>query len=170
MCGCAAFAAVPWAQKAQTEKFALAEPYYGCPVPVYSDRVLIRNDAFGKGVFGASRNGERTHQGLDLLVGVGNPILASKSGRVGFAGIGKGYGWYVELRHPDGRFSRYAHLGSITVSAGQWVSTGQRIGTAGKSGNADDPKIRPHVHFEIRENEKALDPLGGLMEPSLRVR
>jgi murein DD-endopeptidase MepM/ murein hydrolase activator NlpD len=137
---------------------------------VFGDRALIRNDAFGKGAFGSSRNGDRTHKGIDLLVKLGNPVTAAKSGRVSHAGLGKGYGWYVELRHPDGRVSRYAHLGQLSVSVGEWVVAGQRLGTAGKSGNADDPAIRPHVHFEIRKKDQALDPLGGLMEPSLIVR
>jgi len=147
------------------------EPYYHCPVPALSDRVLIRNDAFGKGRFGASRGskGQRSHKGVDLLVKVGNPISAAKSGRVSFAGTDKGYGWYVELQHPDGRKTRYAHLGRLAVSLGDWVGAGQGIGEAGKSGNAQDPRIRPHLHFEIREGERALDPLK-MMEPTLRVR
>ena len=137
---------------------------------VYSDRVLIRNDAFGKGRFGATRGsrGQRMHKGLDLLTPEGNPILAAKSGRVAYAGIDKGYGWFIELRHADGRLTRYAHLSRIFVSAGEWVAVGQKIGICGKSGNADDPRIRPHLHFEIREGEKPLDPQK-LFDPALTV-
>ena len=169
--GIASFATIPWVQKSQLESFWKAEPYYRCPVPILSDRVLIRNDAFGKGRFGASRGskGQRSHKGVDLLVKVGNPIKASKSGRVIVAGIGKGYGWYVELLHPDGRRTRYAHLNKVVVSSGQWVRAGDVLGEAGKSGNAGDPRMRPHLHFEIREGDQALDPLK-LMEPNLMVR
>ena len=100
---------------------------------------------------------------------VGHPVTASKSGRVSFAGIDKGYGWYAELRHPDGRLTRYAHLSGVAVSEGEWVNVGQKLGLAGKSGNADDPKILPHLHFEVRESGRAVDPLG-FFDPSLIVR
>ena len=172
VCGCAAFASIPYLQKVEFEKFQRTEPYFSCPVPLFSRVAMIRRDASGKGDFGASRGNrnERTHQGVDLLVKVGNPITASKSGRVSYAGIGKGYGWYAELVHPDGRLSRYAHLSTVEVSQGQWVASGSRIGTAGKSGNADDPRMLPHLHFEIRENGKPVNPLGGLMDPTLPVR
>lgn len=132
---------------------------------------MIRNDVFGKGRFGALRGsrGQRLHKGVDLLVRVGNPVTSSKTGRVSVAGLEKGYGWYVELRHPDGRLTRYAHLSKVLVSRGEWVLAGQKIGQAGKSGNAHAPKIHPHLHFEIREGEKALDPVR-LMDPAILVR
>lgn len=132
---------------------------------------MIRNDAHGKGYFGAPRGdrGQRSHKGVDLLSRVGNPILASKSGRVSFAGIDKGYGWYVILRHPDGFTTRYAHMSRLFVSPGDWVSLGQKLGLCGKSGNADDPRIQPHLHFEIRQGEMALDPLKKF-DPNLLVK
>ncbi len=170
LCGVLSFCSLPWIQRIQLETFLRAEPFYRCPVVVYSDRALIRNDSFGKGRFGASRGsrGQRSHQGVDLLSGVGNPIMAAKSGRVRFAGIDKGYGWYVELLHFDGRISRYAHLSRLFTSTGDWVLSGQKIGTCGKSGNADDPRIQPHLHFEIREKDKSSDPLKQL-DPGLKI-
>ena len=145
------------------------EPFFQCPVVVYSDRVMIRNDSIGKGRFGATRGsrGQRSHKGLDLLSAEGSPITASKCGRVLFAGIDKGYGWYIEILHPDGRTSRYAHLSRLLAAVGDWVSSGQRIGICGKSGNADEAKIQPHLHFEIRENDIAVDPLR-LLDPRIR--
>ncbi len=170
LCGVVSFSSLPWIQRVQSENLYRREPFYRCPVTVYSDRVLIRNDSYGKGRFGTSRGnrGQRSHKGVDLLSGVGNPIMAAKSGRVRFSGIDKGYGWYVELLHVDGRISRYAHLSRLFISTGDWVVSGQKIGTCGKSGNADDPRIQPHLHFEIRENNLPIDPLKQL-EPSLRV-
>ena len=169
LCGILSFASIPWIQRGQREKFLRGEPFYRCPVAVYSNRALIRNDSIGKGHFGASRGsrGQRLHKGLDLLSAEGNPIFASKSGRVRFAGIDKGYGWYAEIFHPDGRTSCYAHLSRLFVFSGDWVSAGQKIGICGKSGNADDPRIQPHLHFEIRERGQALDPLKQL-DPRLR--
>ena len=170
LCGAASFASLSWVQREQVSFFLRNEPYFFCPVTLYSDRAMIRNDAYGKGRFGASRGsrGQRSHKGVDLLSRVDNPILAAKSGRVAFAGIDKGYGWYVELRHPDGLATRYAHMSRLFVSAGQWVMHGQKIGLCGKSGNADDPKIQPHLHFEIRQGDTALDPLKKL-DPKLIV-
>jgi murein DD-endopeptidase MepM/ murein hydrolase activator NlpD len=170
LCGLASFASLSWIQKYQAQALWKAEPYFRSPIPLFSNRALLRNDAFGKGKFGASRgNGKRTHKGIDLLVGVGRGIIASKSGRVSAAAIDKGYGWYVEILHPDGRRSRYAHLGRIRVQQGQWVAAGEPIGECGKSGNARDPRIRPHLHFEIREGGEAVDPLK-FLDPSILVR
>jgi murein DD-endopeptidase MepM/ murein hydrolase activator NlpD len=173
--GLACFAAVPWLHPLLVQDLLWAEPYYRCPVPVFSGQAMLRNDSFGKGAFGASRGSSkkpRKHKGIDLLVAVGQPVTASKTGRVSYAGIGKGYGWYVEIRHPDGRLTRYAHLSEVSVAAGQWIAAGQKIGAAGKSGNADEPRMRPHLHFEIRDRagDVARDPLAGLMDPSIRVR
>ena len=168
LCGIASFASLPWIERRQIQSFLLDEPYYAPPVPMYANRILIRNDDFGKGRFGATRgkNGKRKHLGLDLLTAVSNPITASKSGRVSVAGIDRGYGWYVEIHHPDGKLSRYAHLTRILVSQGDWVAVGQKIGLCGKSGNADEPRILPHLHFEIREGNLPLDPLS-LFDPKL---
>jgi murein DD-endopeptidase MepM/ murein hydrolase activator NlpD len=81
----------------------------------------------------------------------------------------KGYGLWVEVCHPDGRLSRYAHLNKIFVAKGQWIGAGAVIGEAGKSGNANDPRIRPHLHYEIRQKGEAVDPLK-FFEPKLIVR
>ena len=140
------------------------------PILTSSDTALLRNDEYGKGYFGASRDGGRTHEGLDLILAVGDPVFASKSGRVTQVKDVKGYGKWVEIHHPDGLFSRYAHLSTQEVREGQWVSIHQVIGAAGKTGNAKSPKIMPHLHFEIRNNTKALDPSGGLLDPSITIR
>ena len=132
--------------------------------------MLLRNDEYGKGYFGASRNGGRTHEGLDLVLSVGDPVFASKSGRVTAVQEGKGYGKWVELRHPGGLVTRYAHLSSQEVREGQWVKAGQVIGAGGKTGNAKSPKIMPHLHFEIRDQAKPLDPSSGLLDPAISVR
>ncbi len=130
----------------------------------------IRSDAIGKGVFGASRSNNRTHKGIDLYSPLGQPVLASKSGRVAFAGIDKGYGNYVELRHPDGLLTRYAHLSTMTVRKGDWLSRGQILGTIGKTGNADDPQVIPHVHFEVRYKTHAINPSDKLLDPAINLK
>jgi len=118
----------------------------------------LRNDEGGKGHFAASRNGGRLHNGVDLLARVGDPVLATKSGRVIFSDSKDGYGLYVHLIHPDGHNTRYAHLSRIDVQKGQWVRKEQVIGLVGKTGNAQGRSILPHLHYEIRSGDTPVDP------------
>ena len=155
----------------ENQHFQKTEPFFNCPILSTSQTVRIRADSYGKGYFGASRNGGRVHEGIDLVYEVGNPIFASKSGRIIFAGnTGKGYGQYIEILHPRGLKSRYAHLSSINISEGDWVTQNQIIGKCGKTGNASHTKITPHLHFEIREvgSNKPLDPKQ-LFSPSIQL-
>jgi murein DD-endopeptidase MepM/ murein hydrolase activator NlpD len=140
--------------------FERTEPFYLNPTPVPGHPLRLRNDSLGKGHFGATRGADsrRRHAGIDIAAPLQTPILAPKSGRVAFAGSNKGYGEYVQILHPDGMETRYAHLAGIFVKPGQWVSRGETIGLVGKTGNAEARGIRPHLHFEIRKNDRALDP------------
>ncbi|WP_435865906.1 M23 family metallopeptidase [Streptomyces wedmorensis] len=67
-------------------------------------------------------------------------------GRVVAAGYGRSYGYEVVIRHPDGRYTQYAHLSRIDVTRGQGVSAGQRIARSGATGRVTGP----HLHFEVR--------------------
>jgi murein DD-endopeptidase MepM/ murein hydrolase activator NlpD len=153
----------------EIHQFEIKEPYYSNPIVSNSAALSIRSDAYGKGYFGASRNGRRLHAGIDLTAPIGSPVLASKSGRVYFAGDDKGYGHYIEIRHPDGLTTRYAHLSELQVSEGSWISQGQVIGLSGRSGNAIHPSIKPHLHFEIRYKGQPLNPGTGLLDPKLNI-
>ena len=146
------------------------EPYYSCPVQTYLDNITLRNDSFGKGAFGVSRSGGRTHAGIDLSVSVGSPVMAAKSGRVFIAGDDNGYGHYVEIYHPDGLITRYAHLSQIKIKEGEWVNQGQEIGLSGKTGNANQRNIIPHLHFEIRYKNQPLNPTTGLLDPKIHIQ
>ena len=145
------------------------QPYFSSPIHLLGSRIPLRNDAYGKGYFGASRNGGRKHKGIDILAPMGSQITAPKSGRVTLAVEEKGYGKWIEVLHADGLVSRYAHLSVIRVSSGDWVSKGQIIGLSGKSGNATNPHIKPHLHFEIRYRSQPLNPTLGLLEPGLSL-
>lgn len=172
LAGCAAFSSLAWIRDLEQKNYRVSEPYFRYPVVVFSRQALLRNDTFGKGAFGVSRgvNGKRSHQGVDLLSRAGNPIFASKSGRVAYAGDDPGYGLYVEIFHPDGTSTRYAHLAELGAHQGEWVTIGRPIGLSGKTGNAQNPRILPHLHFEIRKNGQAVDPLAGHLDPSILVR
>jgi murein DD-endopeptidase MepM/ murein hydrolase activator NlpD len=169
-CGFAALLALPLVYLQEHRFFARTEPYYSAPVVQTPPGTLrVRNDVIGKGDFGTSRSNNRTHRGVDLCAPMGSPVFAAKSGRVSFAGVDKGYGNYIELSHPDGLQTRYAHLSAIDVVRGEWVPRGTILGNAGKTGNASDPRVVCHLHFEIRRNQHAFNPLDHFLEPVLKT-
>jgi len=96
------------------------------------------------------------HSGLDLMAPEGTQILAARPGRVLYTGDGfRGYGNMVILDHGDGFVTVYAHAKKLLVHAEDQVAAGQVIALVGQTGNA----TAPHLHFEIREGDRALDPL-----------
>lgn len=126
---------------------------------VYEGRPLLRNDVYGKGHFGARRNGGRRHAGVDFLADVGSDVMTVRSGWVINAEFHRGLGKYVEIRHSKDLISIYGHLSEILVKKGQRVYQGQIIGKIGKTGNAKNKAILPHLHCEIRISNKPIDPM-----------
>jgi murein DD-endopeptidase MepM/ murein hydrolase activator NlpD len=98
---------------------------------------------------------QRQHRGLDIAAPRGTPIEAAAEGRVVFAGDQRGYGRTVIIEHADGRRTRYAHADELQVSAGDCVAAGQIIATVGSTGRATGP----HLHFEVIEEGRQIDPL-----------
>ncbi|WP_190126932.1 M23 family metallopeptidase, partial [Streptomyces inusitatus] len=86
------------------------------------------------------------HTGVDFAAPTGTAVRSVGPGTVVSAGWAGAYGNEVVIRHADGTHSQYAHLSSLSVSAGQSVSGGTRIGLSGSTGNSSGP----HLHFEIR--------------------
>jgi murein DD-endopeptidase MepM/ murein hydrolase activator NlpD len=164
------FLSLPTLYFSETASWAAKEPFYAAPVTPSGQTLFLRSDSFGKGFFSANRNGGRRHKGIDLKTPLGQPIFASKSGRVTVADFDKGgYGNYLEISHPDGLRTRYAHLAAMRVQKGQWVQMGQIVGLCGRTGNADDARIIPHLHFEIRYQNHALNPTDQLLDPVLKI-
>jgi len=98
----------------------------------------------------------RRHQGIDIISPPGTPIKAVSSGFVLYSGNGiSGYGNLVILRHSEEFVSVYAHNQVNLVEEGGWIEKGQFIGKVGQTGRATGP----HLHFEIRRDNKAVDPL-----------
>jgi murein DD-endopeptidase MepM/ murein hydrolase activator NlpD len=100
----------------------------------------------------------RMHEGVDLAAGSGTPIYASAPGVVIACGYTGGYGNLVVIDHGGGVATAYGHQSSIAVGCGQSVGQGQVIGYVGNTGNSTGP----HLHFEVRINGGAVDPLGYL--------
>jgi murein DD-endopeptidase MepM/ murein hydrolase activator NlpD len=97
----------------------------------------------------------RAHRGVDLAAPEGTPISAPAPGRVASVGRRLGYGLVIEMVHSGGVVTRYAHLHSAVVHAGDTVAMGQAIGTVGESGLA----TAPHLHFEVWVKGTAVDPV-----------
>lgn len=103
----------------------------------------------------------RLHAGVDISVGVGTPVGATKAGTVTFAGTAGGYGYAVYIEHDGGVVSRYGHLSKIQAARGQSVKAGQQIGLSGGAKGAPGAgnSRGPHLHFEIRPGNKPADPM-----------
>ena len=100
-------------------------------------------------------NGEGAfHSGVDISSEVGSAVMAPADGAVTFADFLGGYGRAVVVDHGHGITTRYGHLSSFAVAAGQYVHRGDTIGYVGLSGRATGP----HLHYEVRINETPVNP------------
>lgn len=97
----------------------------------------------------------RNHNGVDLAVPVGTDIHAAADGVIIQSGWYGGYGICVDIDHGNGVVTRYAHMSRNDAYVGEYVKQGDIIGLSGNTGNSTGP----HVHFEIRINETAVNPL-----------
>lgn len=100
----------------------------------------------------------RMHEGIDIAAPSGTPIVAAAAGTVIYTGWLGGYGNLVVIDHGNGLATAYAHESGIVVGQGQSVAQGQVIGYVGSTGNATGSVL----HFEVRVNGAAVDPLGYL--------
>jgi murein DD-endopeptidase MepM/ murein hydrolase activator NlpD len=111
--------------------------------------------------YGAPRRGHR-HAGVDIGGAHGAKVVASRGGKVRYSGSGmRGYGKTVIIDHGDRYSSLYAHNSKLLVRVGERVKPGQTIARVGSSGNASGN----HCHFEIRRDDRAVDPLLYLVPP-----
>ncbi len=102
-----------------------------------------------------SVNGNRFHGGADFAADAGTRVVAARSGVVTRAGWWGTYGYVVVLDHGDGSETRYAHLSAIYVPVGATVRQGDGVGAVGSTGASTGP----HLHFEIRLDGTAVDPM-----------
>ena len=114
--------------------------------------------------FGGRRNpfggsGFEFHSGQDIEAAQGTPVIAGARGIVAFAGWQNGYGQLVVVDHGGGLSTRYGHLSHIDVELGQNVARGQFLGRVGSTGRSTGP----HLHYEVRINNEAVNPLQYLL-------
>lgn len=129
------------------------EKYEGDNIRVDHGRFTWPVDGKISSMFGI-RNGRR-HDGIDIAAKNGTPIRAAGSGKIVFSGKMKGYGNLVIIRHKDDFFTVYAHNDKNKVKKGDSVRDRQLIATVGRTGRATGP----HLHFEVRNGQKARNPL-----------
>ncbi|GFE75834.1 M23 family metallopeptidase [Novosphingobium sp. TCA1] len=98
--------------------------------------------------------GAAFHAGLDFPGPMGSPIYAAAKGKVSFVGQRQGYGNCIEISHGNGLMTRYGHLSAFGVRVGQAVDGGTRIAAMGSTGRSTGP----HLHFEVRVNNRPMNP------------
>jgi murein DD-endopeptidase MepM/ murein hydrolase activator NlpD len=102
----------------------------------------------------------RMHKGIDIAGPIGTPVVAAADGVIVTAGWNSGgYGYLVEIQHPDGSLTLYAHNNRVLVQTGQQVTQGQQISEMGSTGYSTGP----HLHFEVHPSGKgAVNPMAYL--------
>jgi len=111
-----------------------------------SSRYGMRIDPFN--------GGREMHRGLDIANRFGAPVLAASRGIVTFAGKMQGFGNMIDIDHGYGYVTRYGHMSSITVRAGDTVADGQLIGRIGSRGRSTGP----HLHYEVHRYGRSINP------------
>ncbi|WP_375515121.1 peptidoglycan DD-metalloendopeptidase family protein [uncultured Nostoc sp.] len=130
------------------------------PPPSSSSTIAYTWPAKGTLTSGFGMRWGRPHKGIDIANSTGTPVVASAEGTIEKAGWNNGgYGNLVEIRHPDGSTTRYAHNSKILVQPGQQVHQGETIALMGTTGHSTGP----HSHFEIHPGGKdAVNPIAFL--------
>lgn len=148
------------------QESALAEAEYQRTAPPPVARSTTAPGSFIRPAPGARTGwfGERRrshlHPGIDFDGETGDPVVASGSGTVAYAGTApsgySGYGQMVLIEHGHGITTLYAHLSRIVVRAGTAVDAGDRVGAIGTTGSVTGS----HLHFELRLGGRPVDPAG----------
>ncbi|MFN2099478.1 M23 family metallopeptidase [Altererythrobacter sp. MF3-039] len=110
--------------------------------------------------------GRRNHKGVDLAAPTGTPVYATADGVVERADWFSSYGLFIRIEHGAELETRYAHLSRLTVAAGERVSKGDLIGYVGSTGRSTGP----HLHYEVRIANKAVNPMPYMVETQAQQR
>ena len=125
------------------------------------EEILVQRPVYGRisSLFGPRRlsfeKRARQHNGIDFAAPKGTAIVASGEGRVVSTGWRGAYGRTVEIDHGEGLTTLYAHMDKYTVKPNQKVYPGTPLGVVGNTGRSTGP----HLHFEVRADNKPINPL-----------
>ena len=141
------------------EPFAAPASLSSCAEPAGAEpAVALRWPAKGPVTSGFGGRGGQSHRGIDISGRYGTAVRAAAAGTVVFSERKRGYGRVVILKHADGSETVYAHNQDNFVLEGADVRQGQVIADMGSTGNSTGP----HLHFEVRVDDRAVDPLACL--------
>lgn len=101
---------------------------------------------------------DRFHPGIDIACAVGTPVLATAAGEVVYSQYDTTYGNMMIIRHSDSVTTVYGHNDTLLAGVGQAVPAGARIALSGNTGKS----TAPHLHYEVRLNEKPINPMESL--------
>ena len=132
------------AVKSQARTLPIANPAPGLPI---TSTFGVRRDP----ILGTPA----LHSGMDFRAPTGTQVHATAPGVVVKAGRNGGYGKMVEIDHGNGFSTRYAHMSRVHVKVGETIKTGDIVGDSGSTGRSTGP----HLHYEVRRNGDAIDPL-----------
>jgi murein DD-endopeptidase MepM/ murein hydrolase activator NlpD len=104
---------------------------------------------------GYSDEPEDLHPGVDIAAAIGTPVLATATGKVTYAGYDSTYGLTIIMDHENNISTLYGHNSELLAASGSTVVAGARIALSGNTGKS----TAPHLHYEIRENGKSVNPL-----------
>ena len=137
------------------DKKAITEPFR---IALYDTTMGANWHPPVKSTFATSKFGQRGgrfHYGTDLELDIGDSIYSIWDGIVRITSFdGRGYGYYVVVRHYNGLETLYGHLTEIKTEIGQLVKAGELVGLGGSTGRSSGP----HLHFEIRYQGNAINP------------
>lgn len=144
-----ASAVIEGLDKVRLLRSAVRRMPFGAPVvnPRYTSQFGVRADPLNRR--------RARHDGLDMAGPRGAAIFATAGGEVVFAGVQRGYGKVVRIRHAFGFETLYAHLNRIGVRVGERVGRGARIGDMGNTGRSTGT----HLHYEVRVNGNPVNPM-----------
>lgn len=97
----------------------------------------------------------RMHEGVDIAIPNGTPLVSSADGKVSYSGVMSGYGNVIDVQHDGGLTTRYAHQERLIAPVGKKVRRGEVIGMSGCTGRC----FGPHVHYEVHVNGAPADPM-----------
>jgi murein DD-endopeptidase MepM/ murein hydrolase activator NlpD len=146
-------------ESSQIESILAARAALSGPLPVGGGQLLWPANGPVVSGFGMRKHpifgDTRMHSGIDIAAGYGSPVIAADGGQVIYVGVMSGYGNVVIIDHGGGLATTYNHLSSFAVSSGQPVTRGALIAAVGCTGYCTGP----HLHFEVRVNGTAVDPM-----------
>lgn len=128
--------------------------------PVPSNSIVTQT--FAEHVHAARVHGWQNYNGgIDWAVSTGTPVKAAQAGKVALVrNDATGYGTHVRIQHDDGFTTIYGHMMEFAVKVGDIVKAGDVVGRSDNTGNSTGP----HLHFELRKNNVAIDPASLMVE------